>query len=116
MARFRIVSWAVALALGSGCAARHPQSLAERFVHRDSTSPSKAAASPNRPTLPPPEQQEAFAAAMARLHQSTAATPPARATGALTLESQDTELAAARRLLTAAPTGEHHRLVAEVYA
>ena len=111
----RIGSCLVAAAITGGCAARGPQSLSERFVHRASTSEVNAPARSDRATPESIAQREALAAAIARMRQASAALP-ARTTGAQTLEDQDPELAAARAELALAPSARHHHRVAQAYA
>ena len=51
-----------------------------------------------------------------KVRQLSSAVRPRQSTEGMTLERQDPELLAARALLAAEPTAEHHRLLGEIYA
>lgn len=101
----RCVGGLVAAAVLGGCASHRPQSLAERYVRGDrGLRAVTEGATPPRP---------------APVTDAPPAMPVADTRGtnqAATLEHTNADLAAARLRLTIAPTADHHREVAQIYA
>ncbi len=113
----RVAACGLAAALLAGCAARRPQTLADRFVHKGGRHAAPAAYGANLTPGLSPQQKDAFAAEMAKAKALAAAASRKAPEGtAAVLEQQIPELSAARAALASAPTALNHQRVAQMYA